>query len=251
MNLNIKLSAVQRATLWTHSGNEGWIGVEPFGKAYHVIVPVDVQIARGVMACNKPTDGTPFGGYSNWIYFRCQPYDSDIDNETLRLEQAKKNLSDLLARLAQYGVIAEPEHDHPLPPQLSINTATLDKIKKIFCTKCSRSWTHIYEVLDDPDLRLVGYRANVDDFDEGVYLFQHGCGSTVELPVSVLIKPQRKIKSLASLTACPGLCYYEKILNSCKAFCEGSKYRKVANRLASRHLIRVTEERSEEHKLSD
>lgn len=239
MTLRIQLKAIYRATLGTHTGNEGWIGVDPSGKAYHVIVPVDTQIARGVMACNRPTDGTPFGGYSNWIYFRCQPYDSDVEDETLRIEQAKKNLSSILIKLSQYGIDAQPGYDQPVTSQASINTHILAKIKRIFCTRCHRSWIHPHEVLKDPDLWLLNYRADVDDFNNGVYVFQHACGGKVEVPVWVFIKPQVKTKSLAGLQACPGLCYYETSLKPCKATCEGSTYRTVAYKITSRHARRV------------
>ena len=43
--LRIKVQDVGRATLPVRSGNEGWIGVSPKGDDYHVVVPVDVQIA--------------------------------------------------------------------------------------------------------------------------------------------------------------------------------------------------------------
>jgi hypothetical protein len=110
--LSIKLQDLLRATLPVRSGNEGWIGVSPRGDAYHIVVPVDVQIARGVMACNRPTDGTPFGGYTNWLYFRCPPYeDEGWDDPELRYEQAKRTAEELTKWLASYGVevMWEPE----------------------------------------------------------------------------------------------------------------------------------------------
>lgn len=240
MKLVIQLKSIYRATLGTHTGNEGWIGVEPSGKAYHVIVPVDTQIARGVMACNRPTDGTPFGGYSNWIYFRCQPYDSDVENQAHRIEQAKRNLSSILIKLSQYGIDAQPGHDQPVTSQPSINTHIFDKIKKIFCTTCPKAWNHPHEILNDPDLWLLNYRADVDDFNNGVYVFRHACGGKVEVPVRVFIKPRLRTKSLAGLLACPGLCYYETSLKPCKATCEGSTYRTVAYKITSRQARRVT-----------
>ena len=72
--LKIRLSDVFRATLAEESGNLGFVGLAPDGAAYHVVVPVDIQIARGVMACNRPADGTPFGGYAGWLYYECAPF---------------------------------------------------------------------------------------------------------------------------------------------------------------------------------
>ncbi len=105
MPLRIDFQDILRATLPLRSGNEGWIGVSPSGNEYHVVVPVDVQIARGVMAGNPPQDGTPFGGYTNWIYFRCPPYEEEgPDEETFRHAQAKRTAHDLVKLLASYRI---------------------------------------------------------------------------------------------------------------------------------------------------
>ncbi len=106
--LLIRIEDIRRATLPSRSGNEGWIGVSPTGDAYHVVTPVDVQLARGVMACNRPTDGTPFGGYSSWLYFRCEPYeDEEAPEQEACDRQVHKNATDLFNWLALYGIEAQ------------------------------------------------------------------------------------------------------------------------------------------------
>lgn len=108
--LAIKFQDIVRATLAEHCGNRGWIGVSPKGDEYHVVVPVDAQIARGVMACNRPTDGTPFGGYSGWLYLMCEPYDayeSDRPEMNVRNSKASENARTLVKWLASYDVPAE------------------------------------------------------------------------------------------------------------------------------------------------
>lgn len=110
--LRVKFQDILRATLSIRSGNEGWIGVSPKGDEYHVVVPVDVQIARGVMACNRPTDGTPFGGYANWLYFRCPPFEDEGKEDNIaRMEQARNTSEKLVQWLASYGIEAECEPD--------------------------------------------------------------------------------------------------------------------------------------------
>jgi hypothetical protein len=105
--LRININDIGRATLPLRSGNEGWIGVSPRGDSYHVVVPVDVQIARGVMACNRPTDGTPFGGYVDWLYFRCPPYSDEGGDESLfRAEQVRSSSEQLIKWLAAHGIEA-------------------------------------------------------------------------------------------------------------------------------------------------
>ena len=107
--LLIKIEDIRRATLPSRSGNEGWIGVSPRGDAYHVVTPVDVQLARGVMACNRPTDGTPFGGYSSWLYFRCASVTrtKETSEQEALNRQVHKNASDLIDWLALYGIEAQ------------------------------------------------------------------------------------------------------------------------------------------------
>jgi hypothetical protein len=115
--LHIDFQDILRGTLPIRSGNEGWIGVSPKGDEYHVVVPVDVQIARGVMACNRPTDGTPFGGYANWLYFRCPPYgDEGKDDKVERVAWARKTGKKLVQWLASYGIEAECNPDTSITP---------------------------------------------------------------------------------------------------------------------------------------
>ncbi|MEW6263116.1 MAG: hypothetical protein AB1641_08545 [Thermodesulfobacteriota bacterium] len=80
MTLEIRRADVWRATLSAVCGNVGYIGLAPDGSAYHVVVPVDLQIARGVKAGNRPEDGTPFGGYQGWFYFECPPCSAESEN---------------------------------------------------------------------------------------------------------------------------------------------------------------------------
>ncbi len=91
--LKIRLSDLFRATLSDDCGNEGFIGIAPDGSNYHVVVPVDRQIARGLKFWIHPEDGTPFGGYKDWQYFCCLTYTKTEDQREYdqRLKQAKEN----------------------------------------------------------------------------------------------------------------------------------------------------------------
>ncbi|MFH1091080.1 MAG: hypothetical protein V1742_05865 [Pseudomonadota bacterium] len=100
--LEVKARDIFRATQPFESGNSGFLGFAPDGSAYHVVVPVDAQIARGVKAGNRPEDGTPFGGYRGWLYFECLPF---LENPGLdRGTQTKKNAERLLAWAAEHGL---------------------------------------------------------------------------------------------------------------------------------------------------
>ena len=104
-SLKVQRSDILRATLPALSGNTGYLGFAPDGSAYHVVVPVDEQIARGIKAGNRPGDGTPFGGYREWSYFQCRPYHSDA--EGAREAQVSDNASVLIAWAAQRNIHLE------------------------------------------------------------------------------------------------------------------------------------------------
>ena len=105
MTLHIQRSDILRATLPARCGNTGYLGFAPDGSAYHVVVPVDEQIARGIKAGNRPDDGTPFGGYCEWQYFQCHPH--EIDEEGAREAQARTNAAVLLAWAAKHDIQLE------------------------------------------------------------------------------------------------------------------------------------------------
>jgi len=251
--LRIKYTDLFRATLPASSGNEGWIGISPNGEAYHVVVPVDVQIARGVMACNRPTDGTPFGGYSGWLYFPCRTYEcgegSIRDEKVLRTRRALQTAEELIAALACYEIETAIEHDPAEtadtvswgnslsdagenPRQTQRAGASSERFDAR-CDTCETSWRTLREFLSDSDVKLSGYRACVDDFPRGVYVFSHACGGKVEVSVSRFGRSRIKGKSLAGSHACPGMCYYERSTAACSAECDGALYRRLAWKLVT------------------
>lgn len=256
-DMKINFSDIYRATLPFHSGNEGWIGLEPHGLDYHVVVPVDAQIARGVMACNLPTDGTPFGGYTGWLYFRCETYScEEVDQEEgCRLAAAIENSEKLVdfAGSHQIKLVIEQGEATGKGPGISGTSLILSQGEKVphsgtaaspsplgnasrsvRCAGCPTTWDTVATFLRDPGVRICGYRAEISDFPRGAYVFVHTCGSHVEIPVRWLGRSRFLGKSLAGSHACPGLCYYDECLSDCNAECEGSLYRRLAGRLRSR-----------------
>ncbi|MDQ7782364.1 MAG: hypothetical protein RDU20_05785 [Desulfomonilaceae bacterium] len=251
--LSIKLSDIVRATLTKQSGNEGWIGVSPRGDEYHVVVPVDVQIARGVMACNRPTDGTPFGGYAGWLYFRCPQYEGQgVDDEALREEKARETGARLISWLALFQIEARldtrPTGGRAQPgtsedglrgpsPSRGKKTSHAEhapRRERITCSGCGKSWSGPARLIGDAGTKWEGYRACSEDFRLGRYVFSHECGAQVEVAVTRFARLRRGGRSLVGSHACPGLCYYETSLRGCSAACEGAVYRRIARRLGSR-----------------
>jgi hypothetical protein len=112
MTLAIDFNDIIRATLDEDCGNEGFIGIAPDGSRYHVVVPVDRQIARGIKAGNRPLDGTPFGGYKAWHYFCCQGYKrpagyNEDEGQKVRIKQAGINARSLKTWAAEIKIDIE------------------------------------------------------------------------------------------------------------------------------------------------
>ncbi len=111
--MKIPLNDVFRATLAEESGNLGFLGLSPDSTVYHVVVPVDIQIARGVMAGNRPKDETPFGGYNGWFYYECAPFSaarlSAPEQLRARWSRAADNAAILAAWAKGKGIQVEIE----------------------------------------------------------------------------------------------------------------------------------------------
>lgn len=235
MTLKIKLGDILRATLSFRSGNEGWIGIAPDGSSYHIVAPVDTQIAKGIMACNRPTDGTPFGGYRGWVYFRIPPFISEAnDSQSVKIEQAKSNAKELIQKLERFGIQAIVEETASARDDHETDFGKELRKADFVCSKCQKRWNKIVKVLQDPELFFKFYRACVSDFSKGIYVFEHNCGGQVKIPVPSFMKKPLVNKNLAGLPACPGLCSYELSTQECPAFCEGAYYRRVARKLVKR-----------------
>ncbi len=253
--MEVKLSDIYRATLPSKSGNEGWIGLDPVGKKYHVIVPVDPQIARGVMACNRPTDGTPFGGYTGWVYFRCEPFNGGDEEreEELRWSTARQNAEKLVKfasglgiavtiaeDVAQGGVGEEAHHTGLQRGEkdrfrvAGPESKKSDKHDAIKCSGCSAMWHNITRLLTDSSVTFFKYKPNTTDFRKGHFVFRHSCGGMIEVEAAMLGRSRYAGKSLAGSHACPGFCYYEASHSECSAVCEGSVFRRIAGKLKTR-----------------
>ena len=105
VTLRIRRSDILRATLPARCGNTGYLGFAADGSEYHVVVPVDEQIARGIKAGNRPDDGTPFGGYREWFYFQCHPHETD--DSGAKEVQAGTNAAVLIVWAAERNIQVE------------------------------------------------------------------------------------------------------------------------------------------------
>ena len=101
----------------------------------------------------------------------------------------------------------------------------------IECSKCGHSWTDRTSFLSDEDVSLVGYQVHLELLPEGLFMFNHNCGTTFSVPASAFRdlysgpvfanpKPNRS-------DDCPGHCLYEDNLMPCPKKCECSYVRDI------------------------
>jgi hypothetical protein len=107
--------------------------------------------------------------------------------------------------------------------------------KEIFktCPMCSTVWETRDQFLDDQSLELIGYKADFEHLEWGLFYFTHrkkGCFSTIALQAKEFLSLYSGKKYTERRTGkeeCPGYCLEEKQLNRCDALCECAFNREV------------------------
>ncbi len=96
------------------------------------------------------------------------------------------------------------------------------------CPMCGKTWKTRDEFLKDRHLELLGYQANVEDLEHGLFLFTHNkveCGTTLSVAVKLLLdlNPGQRYPRLKFGTKeCSGFCLKYANLEECEAECEGA-----------------------------
>lgn len=113
-----------------------------------------------------------------------------------------------------------------IPPQVSV-------FKK--CPCCGHPWPRRLDLLEDPAVSVVGYMANFEVLELGLFLFNHAaCRSTIAIEAGAFLDLYRgRIFSerLNGTAECPGYCLHEGDLDPCPAACECSYVRVVLDRV--------------------
>lgn len=90
------------------------------------------------------------------------------------------------------------------------------------CTNCQEHWDDLDAFIQDPTIELVGYMPTFDDLVLGLFLFNHGCGTTLACEVSLFEHlydgPVYKIKKTGE-PECPGYCLSETDFSPCPVKC--------------------------------
>jgi len=111
-----------------------------------------------------------------------------------------------------------------------MNEVSADNIFKT-CTMCKKQWKDREGFLNDPLLETIGYQADIEDLEYGLFLFNHNeknCGSTIAIRVHKfkdLYNGPVYSQCLLGSEECHELCLHKNNLEPCPAKCECSYVR--------------------------
>jgi len=98
------------------------------------------------------------------------------------------------------------------------------------CKVCKHEWQDRDSFILDPAIMLIGYQANPDNLNRGMYLFNHECGTTLAVHVEKFLDLYQGPKyslSMSSNNGSPGYCCIENELSDCGLECSCVHFRKI------------------------
>lgn len=102
------------------------------------------------------------------------------------------------------------------------------------CSKCGHSWPSLSDFVADANVWSIGYQIHFERLDQGLFFFNHDCGTTLSVPVSAFHElhdgPILQRRAQDS-TDCPGHCLRRDDLQGCRIPCECSSVRDILARL--------------------
>lgn len=75
MAFRLSMEDMIRATLPSGWGYVGFLGVSPAGDSYHVLAPVEVDLAADIFIMALDGLAEPMGGRPGWRYYYCHTYE--------------------------------------------------------------------------------------------------------------------------------------------------------------------------------
>ena len=98
------------------------------------------------------------------------------------------------------------------------------------CSMCGKVWDSRVDFLDDPYVDVIGYQVSFIELEEGAFLFNHQCGTSMSISASnfsdMYDGPIFKEKKVGS-EECPENCINEQNLDPCPVHCECAYVREV------------------------
>lgn len=105
--------------------------------------------------------------------------------------------------------------------QGAVSTAHVDTIFKT-CSNCGKDWERLEDFIQDPAIELAGYMPTFDDLLTGLFLFNHGCGTTLACPVALFRHlydgPVYRTRKTGE-PECPGHCLNKTDFTPCPVKC--------------------------------
>lgn len=101
------------------------------------------------------------------------------------------------------------------------------------CPLCSQNWGSRNEFLDDSSLELIGYQADFDTLENGLFFFNHhvaGCRTTLAIRSADfydMYTGERFTGAKTGSDECPGYCLKKEQLDRCEAACEYAFVREI------------------------
>ena len=98
------------------------------------------------------------------------------------------------------------------------------------CSTCGYGWKTRERLLEDPDLRIIGYQVNFRELEEGFFLFNHTCGTSLGLMAGDFrgfYQGPVFFERATGTTECPEFCLHKSELRPCPAKCECAYVREI------------------------
>ncbi len=98
------------------------------------------------------------------------------------------------------------------------------------CNACGEQWEERMDFLSDENLQLIGYQVDFENVQNGLFLFNHTCGTTLAIPVWKFLDLYSGPKYTDATTGgeeCPRHCLDVKNLEPCAAPCIYAHVREI------------------------
>lgn len=98
------------------------------------------------------------------------------------------------------------------------------------CSLCKHEWKEREDFINDPSLTVRGYQINFNHLKEGLFLFNHACGTTLAIPAGEftdLYDGPIFTEHKANSPECPNYCLSETDLRPCPEECECAFVRQI------------------------
>lgn len=103
------------------------------------------------------------------------------------------------------------------------------------CPYCGKIWNSQQDFLADSDLEFIGYKADFEKLENGLFFFNHkvnDCYSTLTIDAliffNIYIGPRYSVRK-TDTAECPGYCNDQNQLHRCPVMCECAYVREIAS----------------------